>query len=543
MQKVLMLTPHLSKWRTCIMQPWMPAFDASKPQGTRMPVWLTLKNVPEEFLSSAQEMAGNLGIVMGRHQGNSLSADQKFCVAVKTGVPFDLVLEAVNPVNGEATLIQVDYNNLPIRCRYCLSTSHLIKNCPSVAGHNRSQRGAKSDRSGAYKSASGDKGKGTGEIVAKKTVPKVGGAGGDGEDRTVTTVEKANKEAGNQSPTPKPVLSTIDIASISGKSVEPMVKEDLMKGRIGGASSSSSVDKLLRPHKSIKKGNTHTKPFMTWELWKACELATGQALSPKRGDFSDINEFNNCCRKWRARESQHLQGDRSSDVQILSRYSQEGVTRRNLEVHLSAAANKQSPLTPSLQAEANTDSKLTGASSSVRSLSPSEGDKQQGNGAVSALQLKVLEEGECEGQGSERIDENVDSGRDQGGQSEARGGFDLNNTIHLKMGGKFFDDLGFSTGAQGSDSGTVGFMEGIAQQNQLLSHMILVVREWLRGQGLRVHLPSSPLGPRLSKKTIDRRNGPGGSRPSWKEVGSLTDQRGAAAVIRLEDDTQPNTTL
>ena len=138
--------------------------------------------------------------------------------------------------------------------------------------------------------------------------------------------------------------------------------------------------------------------------------------------------------------------------------------------------------------------------------------------------------------------ENVDSGKDQGGQSEARGSFDLNNTIHSKMGEKFSDDLGFSTCAHGSDSGTAGFMEGIAQQNQLPSHMIPIVREWLRGQGLRVHLPSSPLGPRLSKKTIDRRNGPRGSRPSWKEVGSLTDRRGAAAVIRLEDDTQPNTT-
>ena len=36
MQKVLMLMPHLSKWGTYIMQPWMSAFDASKPQGTRM---------------------------------------------------------------------------------------------------------------------------------------------------------------------------------------------------------------------------------------------------------------------------------------------------------------------------------------------------------------------------------------------------------------------------------------------------------------------------------------------------------------------------
>ena len=100
-----MLTLHLSKWGTCIMQPWMPAFDTSKPQGTRMPVWLTLKNVPEEFLSSAQEMAGNLGTVLGRHRGNSVCVDQKFCVAVKMGIPFDLVLEAVNPVNGEITMI------------------------------------------------------------------------------------------------------------------------------------------------------------------------------------------------------------------------------------------------------------------------------------------------------------------------------------------------------------------------------------------------------------------------------------------------------
>ena len=128
------------------MQPWMLAFDASKPQGIRMPVWLTLKNVLEKFLSSAQEMAGSLGTVVGRHRGNSVSANQKFCMAVKIGVLFDLVLEAVNPINGETTLIQADYNNLPICCRYCLSTSHLVKNCPSVSGQKRLQRGANNVR-------------------------------------------------------------------------------------------------------------------------------------------------------------------------------------------------------------------------------------------------------------------------------------------------------------------------------------------------------------------------------------------------------------
>ena len=174
MQKVLMLTPHLSKWGTCIMQPWMLTFDASKPQGTRMPVWLTLKNVPEEFLSSAQEMAGSLGTVLGHHRGNSVSADQKFCVAVKTGIPFNMVLEAVNPVNGETTLIQVDYNNLPIHCRYCLLTSHLVRNCPSVAGQKRSQKSANTAKPGAPKMIVGDKGKAPEDNVAKNVTPKPG---------------------------------------------------------------------------------------------------------------------------------------------------------------------------------------------------------------------------------------------------------------------------------------------------------------------------------------------------------------------------------
>ena len=39
-------------------------------------------------------------------------------------------------VNGETTLIQVDYNNLPIRCRYCLSTSHQFKIVPKLEGKN-----------------------------------------------------------------------------------------------------------------------------------------------------------------------------------------------------------------------------------------------------------------------------------------------------------------------------------------------------------------------------------------------------------------------
>ena len=339
MQRVLMLTPHLSKWGTCIMQPWMPAFVSSRPHGTRMPLWLTLKNVPEEFLSSAQEMAGSLGTVLGRHRRNAVSADQKFCVAVKTGVPFDMVLEAMNPENGKSTLIHVDYNNLPIRCRYCLSTSHLVKNCSAVAGQKRPQRNGNANKPGVPKLIVREKGKAL-EVISEKNVSSKIRVEGDGAANGKGSLgENISQEGGLQwRQTQRTGQSETIVALALDKQGTPVAREGQNKGRTGGAAS-SSVDKVLRPQKSIKKVNTHSKPFMTLELWKACELATGQALSPKRGDFSDINEYNNCCCEWMARECIHLNGDRSSDIQLLSRFTQEGEPRRKLESHLAAATN------------------------------------------------------------------------------------------------------------------------------------------------------------------------------------------------------------
>ena len=264
MQKVLMLKPHFSKWRTCIMQPWMPAFVASKPQGTRMPVWLTLKNVPEEFLSSAQEMVGSLGTVLGRYRGNAVCADQKFCVAVKMGVPFDMTLEAVNPIDGESTMIQVDYNNLPIRCRYCLSTLHLVKNCPSVAGQRRTQRNFNPARSGVAKLAVRAEGKATMANEGENDTAKPGGKDEGGGTSKETSRGKTSQEGsaqGRQSQRTGQTESNIVLAP--GKDGTPVAREGQSKGRMGGVAS-SSIAKLLRPQKSIKKGNIHSKPFMTF---------------------------------------------------------------------------------------------------------------------------------------------------------------------------------------------------------------------------------------------------------------------------------------
>ena len=55
-------------------------------------------------------------------------------------------------------------------------------------------------------------------------------------------------------------------------------------------------------------------------------------------------------------------GERVVDI---PRNNQDGETRRNLETHLSATVNRQTPQTPPLQVDANADSKLTGAYRSI----------------------------------------------------------------------------------------------------------------------------------------------------------------------------------
>jgi hypothetical protein len=133
-QKLLMRTPHHSRWGTCILQPWCAGFNPRKPEKMRMPVWVTLKDVPGEFRSSAIDIAESLGPVLGKNRSNVQQNDQKFCVALTTGDPFPITVEVINPVNGKPSLIAVDYNNLPIRYRHCLSTNYLVKDCPALSG-------------------------------------------------------------------------------------------------------------------------------------------------------------------------------------------------------------------------------------------------------------------------------------------------------------------------------------------------------------------------------------------------------------------------
>ena len=117
-QKVAMLTSHRSRWETCILQTWTPYFNSSKPIGLKVSTWVTLKVVQGEFLGMADQIAARLGEVVGSDKQNAYCTDQRFCVVLTLEEGYRSQLSVTNDCTGLISTIDVDYNSLPIKCRF-----------------------------------------------------------------------------------------------------------------------------------------------------------------------------------------------------------------------------------------------------------------------------------------------------------------------------------------------------------------------------------------------------------------------------------------
>lgn len=130
LQKLLMLSLFKSRWGTCVMQKWMPNFDATNPKGMLMPTWITLRRVPDEFQCVANQIAQGLGKVLGGDRQNSTLTDQRFCVALPAGAGWVPSVVVENARTGEFSTVVIEYTNLPICCRFCYNIEHKVTDCP-----------------------------------------------------------------------------------------------------------------------------------------------------------------------------------------------------------------------------------------------------------------------------------------------------------------------------------------------------------------------------------------------------------------------------
>lgn len=95
---------------------------------------MTLRGIPGEYLGVAKDIARGLGELLGSDKRNASTADQRFCVALHFGQGWKTQLAVTNDYTGEKVVILVDYCNLPIMCRCCHLTNHLIKDCLGIKG-------------------------------------------------------------------------------------------------------------------------------------------------------------------------------------------------------------------------------------------------------------------------------------------------------------------------------------------------------------------------------------------------------------------------
>ena len=141
-----MLIPHMSEWGTCILQTWTPNFNPSRPTGLKVPTWITLKGVRRECLGIADQIAASLGEVVGGDKHNAYCTNQRFCIALVSSARYRLQVLVKNNYTGMITVIKVDFGNLPIKCRFCQSLDHLVKQCPTISENGvdtKDKRGGK----------------------------------------------------------------------------------------------------------------------------------------------------------------------------------------------------------------------------------------------------------------------------------------------------------------------------------------------------------------------------------------------------------------
>jgi hypothetical protein len=94
--------------------------------GHKVQIWITLKGVHGEFLEVADQITVVQGEVVGNDKKNAYCTDQRFCVALVSDEGYKIQAAVKNNYISLVTIIEVDYGNLSIKCRFCQAIDHLI---------------------------------------------------------------------------------------------------------------------------------------------------------------------------------------------------------------------------------------------------------------------------------------------------------------------------------------------------------------------------------------------------------------------------------
>jgi len=123
-EKFVMLTPFKTSWELAIFQEWVPSFNGDNPKCMRSPTWITLRKLLAEFWSIGGEIMARLLTMLKFDKVTIQIAKQQFCVTLEARDGWETSLVVENEAMGEAMTMLIDFDFLPIRCKFCLKSFH-----------------------------------------------------------------------------------------------------------------------------------------------------------------------------------------------------------------------------------------------------------------------------------------------------------------------------------------------------------------------------------------------------------------------------------
>lgn len=115
------------------VSPWNPVTSFKIPEISTLPVWVTLKNIPDSCFSrlGISHIASGLGEPMVTHKPRldpTLMGEAKILVEVELDKPFPKLI-ALDDKQGNIFLVEVEYSWIPTACDRCGALGHKEKRC------------------------------------------------------------------------------------------------------------------------------------------------------------------------------------------------------------------------------------------------------------------------------------------------------------------------------------------------------------------------------------------------------------------------------
>lgn len=99
----------------------------------KISTWITLWKFEMEFKGVGWEIASNLGRLLGFDKWSLQSTKQRYCIVLEIGNGREIILEVKNEVNGESSIMLINYDYVPIKRKFYLEAFHCVKNCFTLA--------------------------------------------------------------------------------------------------------------------------------------------------------------------------------------------------------------------------------------------------------------------------------------------------------------------------------------------------------------------------------------------------------------------------